>query len=68
MMLWWKDIPEDWRFSCIVIIYLKYESIPRNAPVDEVCYLSVHLDEAEFLQSPGGTCLQLGPFLADSLS
>lgn len=33
----------------------------------QACHLIVNLDEAELLQSPGAVCLELGPFLAESL-
>lgn len=33
----------------------------------QACHLIVNLDEAEVLQSLGGVCLELGPFLAESL-
>lgn len=32
-----KGLPEERRVSSIVITYLRYESIPRNAPLEEVC-------------------------------
>lgn len=32
-----KGLPEERHISNIVITYLRYESIPRNAPLGEVC-------------------------------